>query len=135
MSAGQETRLVNRIREAIAKQYPNSWTVKFHGNAYSTAGIPDILGHVEGKFFAIEVKYRAPGRSLSSSGHGVSPVQQAQIDRINLTGAVSGVAISVEEALSLVEAARSETLEDHLRNCPAAAHAPAERREEGSEDA
>ena len=32
------------------------WVVKFHGDAFSTAGVPDLLACIKGWFVGIEVK-------------------------------------------------------------------------------
>ncbi len=44
----------NKIKKFI--ESVGGWWVKFHGNAFTRDGIPDLLCCVNGKFLAIEVK-------------------------------------------------------------------------------
>lgn len=53
-SAAREASLVDRI-EAYLKRQPHCWVRKTHGSGY-TAGLPDLIGCLRGRFFAIEVK-------------------------------------------------------------------------------
>lgn len=50
----QEKTYENRIKKYLAGK--GCYFVKYHGNAYSTNGTPDILACVNGYFLAIEVK-------------------------------------------------------------------------------
>ena len=56
--------------------------------AYSTSGIPDIVGCVGGKFFAIEVK--APGRR-GQANRGASALQVQQMTKIKSAGGLTMV--------------------------------------------
>lgn len=56
MPRNPETRITEKIREAIATEYPKSYVRKIHGNAYQHAGIPDLICCIEGFFFGFEVK-------------------------------------------------------------------------------
>lgn len=61
-----------------------------------TAGIPDIIGVLGGRFVAIEVK--APGEKLR-------PLQAIVLDIIENCGGVAGVAESVDDAKKLIRSA------------------------------
>lgn len=51
---GQEKNFENKIKRYLAAK--GCYFVKYHGNAYSTNGTPDILASVNGYFVGIEVK-------------------------------------------------------------------------------
>lgn len=50
----QEKNFENRIKRYLASK--GIWYVKFFGNAFTRAGVPDLLCCVNGQFLAIEVK-------------------------------------------------------------------------------
>lgn len=56
------------------------WWVKFHGNAFTRDGIPDLLCCVNGKFLAIEVK---------GDGGEPSKLQLREINKIDEAGGVA----------------------------------------------
>lgn len=56
-----EKNFENKIKQFLGNH--NCWHVKFFANAYTKAGVPDILACVNGYFVAIEVK--APNGSPS----------------------------------------------------------------------
>lgn len=63
---------------------------KIHGGSiYQSAGIPDILACVEGRFVGIEVK--------KESGGKVSALQEFKIKQIESAGGVGIIARSVQE--------------------------------------
>ena len=90
-----ESRLQSRIRRALHRQFPGCRFYKMHGNEFMESGIPDLIGVVEGHFFALEVKH-------PDTGHGVTPIQQAQLDRLEEAGATVAVVESVDEAIAVV---------------------------------
>ena len=51
---GQEKNFENKIKAYLKSK--GCYFVKYHGNAYSTSGTPDILACVNGFFLGIEVK-------------------------------------------------------------------------------
>lgn len=51
---GQEKQFENTVKKWLKSK--NIWYVKYFGNGYSTAGIPDLLCCVNGHFVAIEIK-------------------------------------------------------------------------------
>lgn len=97
MAKKPETRLQQKIRKALKERYPRSWWVKFHGGMFSAAGVPDLLGCVNGKFFAFEVK--CPGKLRT-----VSKIQAVVLDQLQRAGACAEAITSAEEALALVGA-------------------------------
>ena len=50
-----EKDIVNKIMKYL-KTVPRCFAWKEHGGMYGTAGIPDIIACVDGRFFAFEVK-------------------------------------------------------------------------------
>lgn len=70
------------------KTVPGCFAWKTHGGVYGTAGIPDIIACVDGRFFAFEVK-TASGKT--------TPLQQATIRKILAAGGTALVARSVDE--------------------------------------
>ena len=90
-----ETHLQTRIRRAILQHFPGSWMVKIHGGPMQAAGIPDLIGCVEGRFVALEVK-------LPGGKHPVSPLQTQVLRQIKRAGGVARVVTSEEDALSIL---------------------------------
>lgn len=50
----KEKQFERKIKAWIKKK--GGWCVKYHGDAFSTAGIPDLLACLDGRFVGIEVK-------------------------------------------------------------------------------
>ena len=67
---------------------------KEHGGMYGTAGIPDIIACIGGRFFGFEVKTSA-GRPTK--------LQEATIRKINGSGGVAAVVRSVEDVKAVLE--------------------------------
>ena len=84
-----ETILTARIMAALRAR--GIYVVKYHGSAFSTAGVPDLLCCADGKLIAMEIKvqFRQP-----------TPIQEVQIAKIRAAGGVAVVVRSVEEALA-----------------------------------
>lgn len=95
MAKKAESRLQLRIRHALEQRYPDSWWVKVHGGPFQPAGIPDLMGVVDGRAVFVEVK-RPGGR--------VSRIQQLTMMRLASAGAIVAVATSAIEAITQVEA-------------------------------
>lgn len=110
MSAGPETRLVERITEAIKAKWPAAWAVKVHGGPYQTVGIPDLLVVVEGRLTGLEVKAQRLGESEEHARNRATPTQLATIAAIRRAGGVAGVVLTVEESIELVQTALRGTL-------------------------
>lgn len=100
-----EKGLVNAMMREIREEYPDVWLVKVHGGPYQEAGIPDLIGCVKGRMFAIEAKLHRPGESALAARARTSPMQRVQIERLLAAGASAGVALSVGEALGIVRRA------------------------------
>ena len=75
------------------KTVPGCFAWKTHGGMYGTAGIPDIIACVEGRFFAFEVK--------TQSGK-VTPIQAATIQKILAAGGMAAVVRSVDEVRAIL---------------------------------
>lgn len=103
MPVQRETKLIGDMRKAIAERWPDAWSFKVHGSAYQTAGTPDLLVCVEGWLCAIEVKAPAPGESDEHARGRLTEGQAIQLELLAKAGATTGVAISVAEALAIIE--------------------------------
>ena len=79
-------------------QQPRIWFLKTAGGLYQRRGVPDIIGCVKGKFFAIEVK--SPGGELSNS-------QVVELNGINAAFGRASVVRSIEEAKEFIGRLRS----------------------------
>lgn len=71
------------------KHRPRCFCWKTHGGMYGTAGIPDIIACVDGRFVGLEVKQ--PGGKLSQ-------LQETTIEKIRTAGGVAAMVTSVDEA-------------------------------------
>ena len=89
---GPESRLVSRILKALRAQ--GGFWFKVHGGPYQVAGIPDIIGCLNGHFVAIEVKI--PGNLPTA-------LQWRTIESLTAAGARAGVAYSVAQALAIAK--------------------------------
>lgn len=67
------------------KTLENCWFYMPVQNGMGVVGIPDIIGVINGRFFAIETK--APGKE-----HNVTPNQQASIESIRSADGIAFVA-------------------------------------------
>jgi hypothetical protein len=103
MAKTPEGKLTDSIRSAIRGRWSDAWVFKVAGGGYQTAGVPDLLVCLNGRLVGIEVKCRRPGESEEHARSRVTLRQQAYLEQISASGAITGVAISVEEALALVE--------------------------------
>lgn len=91
-----ESALTTRIMKAIKQTYgQRCWVMKVHGHAEQAAGVPDIIGTVDGYLIGIEVK-------LPDGTWGVTRLQEATLLALHEAGAISGVAHSPEEALEII---------------------------------
>lgn len=98
MAKKPESRLQRRIRDRLEKEV-GGWWFKVWGGPFQAAGIPDLLGCVDGIFFAFEVKM--PGETPSELQKLVMR------DMKRKGGAVVAVVETPEEALEIVR--------EHLR--------------------
>lgn len=70
------------------KGLPRCFAWKTHGGMYGTAGIPDIIACMDGRFYAFEVKQ--PGGRLSR-------LQDVTLKKIEAAGGVAVMVTSVDE--------------------------------------
>ena len=67
--------------------------IKIHGGPYSVAGTPDLIGVLDGRSFAVEVKQ--PGKRATAK-------QELELSAWGNQGWLVGVVTSVEEVLELL---------------------------------
>lgn len=94
MAKQGESRLQLRIRKALQRDV-GGWWVKIWGGPFQQAGIPDLLGCVDGHFFAFEVKM-PKGKT--------SDIQKQTIIALRRSGACAEVVKSSKEAVEYVAA-------------------------------
>ena len=70
------------------KHRPRCFAWKTHGGMYGTAGIPDIIACIDGRFYAFEVKQ--PGGRLSR-------LQEVTLGKIRAAGGSAFMVTSVEK--------------------------------------
>lgn len=75
------------------KDLPGCFAWKTHGGMYGTAGIPDIIACVGGRFCAFEVKQ--PSGKLTR-------LQENTLGKIRAAGGVAGKVTSVEDVKRLL---------------------------------
>lgn len=93
MSKKPESTLQASIRSALLEAYPGSVVWKIHGGPMQAAGIPDLVGCIDGRFVGLEVKL--PGGEPTK-------LQAATLKAIRRAGGVGEVVTSIEEALASV---------------------------------
>ena len=76
------------------KTIPNCFAWKEHGGMYGTAGIPDIIACVDGRFYAFEVK--TPSGKLTK-------LQEISIQRIQKAKGKAFKVTSIEEVKQILE--------------------------------
>lgn len=81
------------------KTMPCCFAWKEHGGMYGTAGIPDIIACVDGRFYGFEVKTKT-GKPTG--------LQTATIRKILKAGGVARIVRSVDEVRAIIEAPRDE---------------------------
>jgi len=87
----KEADLVRKIKRALEERFRGSYWLKIPGTRY-LAGVPDLIGCVEGRFVALEVK-------RPDTSYGVTERQEANIKRIRDAEGIAAVVTSVEEAI------------------------------------
>lgn len=97
-----EARLSARISNAIRVNFGERvFIFKAWGNSVQMAGLPDLIGCLDGKFFGIEVK-------MPAKRNNVSPIQDHVMSTIAGAGGHVTVCCGVDEALNfLTEFAKS----------------------------
>lgn len=94
MSKKAESRLQRRIRDMLEKCFPGSFWFKVHGGPFQVAGIPDLLGCVNGLYFGLEIKVPGKGK--------LSAIQIDTLQRINDAGGYAAEITSAQEAVDFV---------------------------------
>lgn len=93
MTKQPESKLQSNIRKALVKEFPGSFWRKIHVSEFQSAGFPDLIGCVDGLFFAFEVK--VPGNSPSV-------LQEAVMQKIRDAHGIAEVVHSPQEAIEVV---------------------------------
>ncbi len=91
-SAPRESGITAQIMAAL-RRVPRCIVRKRHGTGWGVAGDPDLYGSIGGKHFELEVK---------RWGEELTPLQEARLAQWRASGAIAGVAHSVDEALALL---------------------------------
>ena len=89
----KESYIVKAILKHL-KRVPGCFCWKEHGGMYGTAGIPDIIACIGGRFFAFEVKTER-GRATK--------LQEATIRKILAAGGMVSVVRSVADVQAVIE--------------------------------
>lgn len=87
-----EKELVAKILRYL-KTVPRCFAWKEHGGLYGTAGIPDIIACIDGRFYAFEVK-TPEGKTTK--------LQDATIRKILACGGTVSVVRSVDEVRAVI---------------------------------
>ncbi len=80
--------LVKKIKSILERKYGGLW-IKVHGGPYQQAGIPDLLGCLDGRFIGLEVKIPERKNTLTK-------LQEQTLNEINLAGGIAEVVTSVD---------------------------------------
>jgi hypothetical protein len=106
----RESKLSRRIMDALKEEYRERvFVFKVWGNEMQVAGLPDILGCLDGMYFGLESK-------LPESRDKVSPKQEFIHTQITNAGGRVAVVCSPGEALRTVEMWREAYAgQDHRR--------------------
>lgn len=95
MPSQPEGRLQLAIQKRLKQEYGRRLFIfKVHGSALMMAGLPDLIGCVDGRFFALEVK--TPTGTVDER-------QSYVMSRIRAAGGIVGVPRSVADALSIID--------------------------------
>jgi len=76
------------------KTVPGCFCWKTHGGAYGTAGIPDIIVCLDGRFLAFEVK--TPSGKLTT-------LQESTLRKINAAKGIACKVTSLQEVKKIIE--------------------------------
>lgn len=98
----REKAIVLAIERAAKKRAPDLVLRKRHGTAFGRAGEPDLYGSWRGRHFEVEVK---------RPGEQPTVLQRARLKEWAISGAITGVAHSVEEFFRVL-GADSETVQN-----------------------
>jgi hypothetical protein len=88
-----EKEITNSILRYL-KTVPNCFCFKEHGGMYGTAGVPDILACIDGRFYAFEVK--------TEKGK-LTKLQETMINKILAAGGRAFTVRSVDEVRAVLK--------------------------------
>jgi len=94
LSKNPESRLVQRIVNTLESKFPGCYVRKIHGNPFQHAGIPDLVGCLDGLFFGFEVK--------TDTGK-TTKIQELEGESIRTAGGLHAVIRSPEEAVKVLK--------------------------------
>lgn len=93
----RESRLSKRISDVLREQHRfNLFVFKVWGSAHMMAGLPDLIGCVQGLFFGLEVKH-------PETRGDVSPRQEFVHGLIRQAGGIVAVVTTPQEALDAID--------------------------------
>ena len=95
----KESEIVKAILKYL-KTLPECFAWKEHGGMYGTAGIPDIIACIGGRFYGFEVKTER-GKPTA--------LQEATRRKIQAAGGIAAVVRSVEDVKKTLESNGGET--------------------------
>jgi hypothetical protein len=87
-----EKSLERRAMEWLRAQ-PGCWAFKSHGGPFQQAGLPDIVGCYEGRFFGLELKM---------PGNKPTRLQEITLEHIRNSGGIAGVCYSLEDVKAVL---------------------------------
>jgi len=88
----KENDIIRQIRDYL-KTLPECFFWKEHGGQFGTAGVPDIIACIRGRFVAFEVK--------NETGK-VTVLQAVTIKRIQAAGGIAAIVRNVDEARAVI---------------------------------
>lgn len=91
----KESRIRTSIKKGLQRKFGGKW-ICIHGGPFQEAGISDIIGLCQSKFFAIEVK--VPGKE-----DHFTDLQQQFIREIEHAGGYGKMVVSKTEAINFVQ--------------------------------
>ena len=93
MRKGPERRITDCIL-AYLRSRPSTWRFKVGAGPWQIAGLPDIIGCTDGRFFAFEVK--VPGKHAT-------PLHAATLAAIKRAGGIAETVTSLEQVKFVLE--------------------------------
>jgi hypothetical protein len=67
---------VKEVIKQILKEVPNCWWFMPPANGLGRSGIPDFVGHVDGRFFAVEAKF-GKGKTTANQEREITMIRNA----------------------------------------------------------
>lgn len=98
MVAKPESRLRSKIVKYL-RATRGRWIVT-HGSQYQEAGVSDIIGCIDGHFWALELK---TPEKFKRPGHGLTALQVEFIDSVRRAGGVAFCICSLKQAEWLMD--------------------------------